>query len=69
MVSFDSLILWTKSWSTLVEGGKVRYRPPGKFTLELVLVNQNKIMFDVYVLCSLPSGPGRFLTSFYKSAP
>ena len=51
-------------WSTLVEGGKERYRPPGKLTLELVLANQNKINFYVYGLCSLPSGPIRFLTSF-----
>ena len=32
-------------WSTLVEGGKERYRPPGKLTLELVLANQNKKTF------------------------
>ena len=54
-----------KPWSTLVEGGKEQYRPTGKLTLELVLTNQNKINFYVYGLCSLPSGPVRFLTSFY----
>ena len=34
------------SWSTLVEGGKELYRPPGKLTLELVLANQkqNKLL-------------------------
>ena len=32
-------------WSTLVEGGKEWYWPPGKLTLELVLANQNKINF------------------------
>ena len=32
-------------WNTLVEGGKERYRPPGKLTLELVLANQNKKTF------------------------
>ena len=32
-------------WSTLVEGGNERYRPPGKLTLKLVLANQNKINF------------------------
>ena len=34
------------AWSTLVEGGKERYRPPGKLTLELVLANhkQNKLL-------------------------
>ena len=33
-------------WSTLVEGGKERYQPLGKLTLELVLANQkqNKIL-------------------------
>ena len=31
-----------RPWSTLVEGGKERYRPPGKLTLELVLANQKK---------------------------
>ena len=56
---------WSHAWSTLVEGGKERYRPPGKLTLELVLANQNKINFYVYGLSSLPSGPVRFLTSFY----
>ena len=33
-----------KPWSTLVEEGKERYRPPGKLTLELVLANQNKLL-------------------------
>ena len=56
-------------WSTLVEGGKEQYRPPGKITLELVHANQSKINFYVYGLFSLPSGPVRFLTSFYLSAP
>ena len=51
-------------WSTLVEGGKERYQPPGKLTLKLVLANQNKRNFYVYGLRSLPSGPVRFLTSF-----
>ena len=34
------------SWSTLVEGGKERYLPPGKLTSELVLANQkqNKLL-------------------------
>ena len=34
------------TWSTLVEGGKEGYRPPGKLTLELVLANkkQNKLL-------------------------
>ena len=32
------------AWSTLVEGGKERYRPPGKLTLELVHANQNKLL-------------------------
>ena len=71
------LLLWQQlvtssspfAWSTLVEGGKERYRPLCKLTLELVLANQNKINFNVYGLSSLPSGPVRFLTSFYKSAP
>ena len=37
------------SWSTLVEGGKERYQPPGKLTLELVLANQKKtFMFMDY---------------------
>ena len=32
-------------WSTLVEGGKEQYRPPGILTLELVLANQkNKLL-------------------------
>ena len=37
---------WVMSWSTLVEGGKEWYRPPGKLTLELVLANQkqNKLL-------------------------
>ena len=52
----------TKTWSTLVDGGKERYQPPGKLTLEMVLANQNKINFYIYGLCSLPSGPVRFLT-------
>ena len=45
------------TWSTLVEGGKEGYRPPGKLTLELVLANkkQNKH------LCLWT----RQLTSFY----
>ena len=30
------------AWSTLVEGGKERFRPPGKLTLELVLANQKQ---------------------------
>ena len=34
----------TQPWSTLVEGGKERYRPPGKLTLELVHANQNKLL-------------------------
>ena len=53
-----------RPWSTLVEGGKEWFQPPGKLTLELVHANQNKINFYVYGLCSLPSGPVRFLTSF-----
>ena len=36
--------LWCQPWSTLVEGGMERYRPPGKLTLELVLANQNKLL-------------------------
>ena len=32
-------------WSTLVEGGKERYLPPGKLTLELVHSNKkNKLL-------------------------
>ena len=31
-------------WSTLVEGGKEWYWPPGKLTLELVLANQKKLL-------------------------
>ena len=57
--------LTVQPWRTLVEVNKERYRPPGKLTLELVHANQNKINFYVYGLCSLPSGPVRFLTSFY----
>ena len=36
--------VWNDAWSTLVEGGKERYWPPGKLTLELVLANQNKLL-------------------------
>ena len=36
--------VWNDAWSTLVEGGKERYRPPGKLTLELVHANQNKLL-------------------------
>ena len=35
---------WAIPWRTLVEGGKERYRPPGKLTLELVHANQNKLL-------------------------
>ena len=35
-----------RACSTLAEGGKEQYRPPGKLTLELVLANQkqNKLL-------------------------
>ena len=55
MNAWCSEFWWGYSWSTLVEGGKERYQPPGKLTLELVLANQNKINLYVYGLCSLPS--------------
>ena len=40
------LMQTVEPWSTLVEGGKEQYRPPGKLTLELVLANQkqNKLL-------------------------
>ena len=47
------------SWSTLVEGGKERYRPPGKLTLELVLANQNKINFKCLWTIQLTKWAGK----------
>ena len=39
-----------QTWSTLVEGGKERYRPPGKLTLELVLANQKNKLLCIWTM-------------------